>query len=63
MTIREELKGPEEFGTEKKFHRTQTPLTSAFSISDYKIPVMKVEMEVNIIDTRRRICYKIHGGY
>jgi hypothetical protein len=52
IPIREGLKAPKEFGTEKKFYRIQIPLTSAFSMSDYKVSIMKFDIKINRIGIR-----------
>jgi hypothetical protein len=41
MPIKEQIKAPKEWGTEKHFDRTQIPLISSFAMSDYKVIEMQ----------------------
>jgi hypothetical protein len=58
MTIKEKVKSPKEFGTEALFSRTQTPLTSAFALSDYR--VQSQSLNLFIPDLKKPPTGKLH---
>jgi hypothetical protein len=48
MPIKEQMKAPKEWGTEKSFERTQVPLMSSFAMSDYKVMYVKNDTDVKV---------------